>query len=450
MSEEFVEKKSAGKIILIIFIILFILGGIGFGGYFVYKNILNPKSFLLNTSKLLTKKMNSYFEQLDKKHETEDIQYTGKLSFSTDTNEINYLNHLNIDYDIISSFAKEEIQTNIKLNEDEKNILDGNIYIIEDSLYLDSTDLYNSPLLLEKLGGNIFKELKSANDDNISIKDARELLSNYINYLIEAISEGELKSELVDIYKIKYIYEINDNNLNKVQNKYDELIKKDEKIQLLIDEDFLNIKFSPIKIEIIKSLGTNDIYKIAIKSDNENFLLERDEKDSSLYHIKDNDLTGTLEVKNDTWTLRTYENEILTTTVKLTLNDNIVRFSLTQESIDISLTFKEEKKDQVEILMSIKDNTGVSMELVSTVKQINDGFDVSIRLDYKNSDQNLRIDSTTTEKFGNNLLTKKDVSSAVDFNSLNENEQNKFYENLGRKLEGTKLLDLLSNEENSL
>ena len=450
MSEEFVEKKSAGKIILIIFIILFILGGIGFGGYFVYKNILNPKSFLLNTSKLLTKKMNSYFEILDKKHETEDIQYTGKLSFSTDTNEINYLNHLNIDYDIISSFAKEEIQTNIKLNEDEKNILDGNIYIIEDSLYLDSTDLYNSPLLLEKLGGNIFKELKSANDDNISIKDARELLSNYINYLIEAISEGELKSELVDIYKIKYIYEINDNNLNKVQNKYDELIKKDEKIQLLIDEDFLNIKFSPIKIEIIKSLGTNDIYKIAIKSDNENFLLERDEKDSSLYHIKDNDLTGTLEVKNDTWTLRTYENEILTTTVKLTLNDNIVRFSLTQESIDISLTFKEEKKDQVEILMSIKDNTGVSMELVSTVKQINDGFDVSIRLDYKNSDQNLRIDSTTTEKFGNNLLTKKDVSSAVDFNSLNENEQNKFYENLGRKLEGTKLLDLLSNEENSL
>lgn len=455
MSDEFLEKKSKGKIFIILFIILFILSGIGIGGYFIYKNLLKPEKFLVNINNLLNTGINNYLDMFKDDEKDKDMKFNGTASFSSNTKELDYFNHMNFDFDILSSFEKEEIQTNIKFNEDQKNIFDGDLYIIKDSIYLNSSDLYDKILLIQKMDSNIFEDLKNLNDKNISITDVKDIINSYINYLFEALKEAEMKSELVDIYKIKWTYEINENNLGKVQNKYDELIKNDKKIQLLIknnqlSEDSFKITFIPVKMIIIKSLGTNDIYKIEFKSKRDNFLLEKDEKDTNLYHLKYNDITGTLDRKNDTYTLKIYENEVLKTTIKITLNENLFRFIYTEEDVDISFTLKEERKEQTEISLSIKGNDFGNIDISSIIKKISHGYDYDIKFDYKALEQDFVMRIKATQEFENDLLTKKDISSSVDINSLSEYEQNKIYEKLYKKLEGTKLIDLLLNEENSL
>ena len=262
------KKKSVGKILLTIFIVLIIIGGIVFGGYKLLSNtILNPEKYLIKTKEFLTKDF-KVLDVFNDEFDNRDITFDGSITFKTDNKDMNYLNHFNIDYSMLASFNKEEIQYNYKFKEDDKELLNSNLYLIKDSLYLDSNDLYNKILLLEKLDYNIFDELKSiSKDSNKNINDFKNGFSNYLESIMDALKEMKMTSEFVSIYKVKYTYEINDSNKDKIQKKYDELIKNNKTIQSLIkdekiDKNLFDIKFSNFKIEIIKSIGTNKIYNL--------------------------------------------------------------------------------------------------------------------------------------------------------------------------------------------
>lgn len=454
MSDEFVEKKSVGKILLTIFIVLIIIGGIIFGGYKLLSNtILNPEKYLIKTKEFLTKDF-KVLDVFNDEINNKDVKFDGTITFKTDNKDMNYLNHFNVDYSMLASFNKEEIQYNYKFKEDDKELLNTNIYLIKDSLYLDSNDLYNKILLIEKLDYNIFGELKNiGKESNENINDLKNGLSNYLESIMDALKEMKMTSEFVSIYKVKYTYEINDSNKDKIQNKYDELIKNNKTIQALIkdekiDKNLFDIKFSNFKIEIIKSIGTNKIYNLDIYEDGKNsFKLEMDEDDDNIYHITSGDDKGTLTINRDTYTLQLFDKDVLLFTIKLENNDNLFKISMTKDNEDISFGLKKENKNKVNITFGANLKDG-SFDLTMTASKTGNVYNIIGILDINSNGEKIRMKLDGNGEYKDNILESKDISNAVDINTLNESDQNKISENLMKKLNGSKLLELLSNVSN--
>ena len=450
MSDEFVEKRKGLKIIITILIILVILAGIGIGGYFVLKKtLLNPESYITVTKKLFKESIEKHFDNLIETEKDSNIK--GTISFKTDTKEFNYLNSLLIDYDIISSFKNEEIQSNIKLKENSKEILDTNFYFIKDSLYLDSHDLYSKTLLVDKLDVNIFDEINKVNKEK---KDYTEVISNYFDYIFNSLKEAKMNSSMVNLYKVKYTYIIDDTNREKIQNKYDNYIQNDKTIQLLIkngniDKNMFNITFNNMEIDIVKSVGMGKIYNIEIKSDKDQiFLLEIDDKNENLYHVEIGEEKGTLTIDKDTYTYQVFENNVLINTFKLTLNDKLVRFSFTSEDNEIVISLKEESKYSSSITFSIKEKNGSNIELSETIHKVNDTTQISAYLDIYDGNEKITVKIDCTIDSKDNLLTKKDVSNYVDINNLSEKEQQIISENIMKKLQNSKLFENIMKEDN--
>ena len=447
MSDEFIEKKSKLKVILTILIILVILGSISYFGYsFIKKEILNPKKYLENIKENLVNSISNRFNSFEFNSLGKESKETGSITYKTKSKEMDYFNHLSINYDILTSLDKEEIQTSISLNEDSKSILNGNIYLQKDKIYLDSKDLYNKTLLISKLDSNIFNLFKEY--DHLSIKDIESIINNYFNYMLESIYEANMKSEFVDLFKVKYSYEIDKNNVNKVQNKFDELIDKDETLKLLLKENNmeLDIKFYPIKIEIVRSIGTGEIYNLVIDGEDISFELERDKNDRSLYHVKDGESKGTLKIDRDTYILQMYENEALKYTINLTNNKELFRFSATDEEMNLSFSLKNVDKNTLNITFTIKMDDEENIDLSGTIKKESNGYTLSSKTDINLNDEKITMNLNCNIEYDNNLLTTVEINDYQEYDKLSENEVNSIYENLYKKLNGTKLLDLLNND----
>ena len=445
MSDEFVEKNKGLKIILKIFIIFVIIGGIIFGGYILLqKTLLNPERYLTGTKEYLSFEIfkDTNLENLKNK----DSKFNGNISFKIDNKNMDFLNNFNIDYNMVYSLNKEEIQCNYKFKENNKELLDTDIYLIKDSLYLDSNDLYNKVLFLNKLDFNIFSELNKLNNNS---KDSLDGLNNYINNLIDALKEMKMESEMVSFYKVKYTYEINDSNRDKIQNKYDDLIKNDKTIQMLIDEniideDIFNVKFNNIKVEIVKSIGTNKIYNIDIIEDNENiFKLEIDSSDENIYHIKSKENTGTLTIDKDTYTLQLFEEDDLINTFKLVNNKNLLKISMINDDGDLSFGLKKENINKLNITLTYKMKTKNSIDVAMTIDKNNNGYDMTGILDIIIDGEKMRLKIDGNMEFGDNLLNPKELSNVVNFENLSEKEQRTISENLFKKLEGSKIFNTL-------
>ena len=445
MSDEFVEKNKGLKIILKIFIIFVIIGGIIFGGYILLqKTLLNPERYLTGIKEYLSFEIfkDTNLEILKNK----DSKFNGNISFKIDNKNMDFLNNFNIDYNMVYSLNKEEIQCNYKFKENNKELLDTDIYLIKDSLYLDSNDLYNKVLFLNKLDFNIFSEINKLNNNS---KDSFDGLNNYINNLIDALKEMKMESEIVSFYKVKYTYEINDSNRDKIQNKYDDLIKNDKTIQMLIDEniideDIFNVKFNNIKVEIVKSIGTNKIYNIDIIEDNENiFKLEIDSSDENIYHIKSEYNTDTLTIDKDTYTLQLFEEDDLINTFKLVNNKNLLKISMINDDGDLSFGLKKENKNKLNITLTYKMKTKNSIDVAISIDKNNNGYDMTGILDIIIDGEKMRLKIDGNMEFGDNLLNPKELSNVVNFENLSEKEQRAISENLLKKLEGSKIFNTL-------
>ena len=448
MDNEFVKKKSIGKVLLIIFVIVAVLGGILFGGYTLLKTfILNPEKYLVVTKKMLSANIEKNFKLFNEKEK--ETKFSGNLSFKVDNKDLAYLNKLTIGYDAITSLDKEEMQYNYKFKEDNKELLNANLYLIKDSLYLESNDLYSKILFLQKLDINIFEEYKKLKDNDV--EDAKNIINKYLDFFIEALKETKMESEMLGVYKVRYVYEINDGNREKIQSKYDELIKNDKAIQTLTSNGNFNfdIKFNNFRLEIVKSIFLGKIYSLKITDDNgEVFLLEIDSENEDLYHITAGDEKGTLTIDDNTYTLQWFENDALSFTLKLVNDDNLFRLSVTNQEIDFVTSIKKENKNTMNVTFSIKDKDNFNIDLSGTIVKNNNKYNLSFILDIT-QEEKIRIKLDGILEYGDNLLSNKDVSNAVDINSLNEKEQNKIYENLYKKLDGSKLLELLQSGESS-
>ena len=89
-----------------------------------------------------------------------------------------------------------------------------------------------------------------------------------------------------------------------------------------------------------------------------------------------------------------------------------------------------------------------SLDLTTSINKKGNVYNIVGILDINSNGEKFRIKLDGNGESKDNLLESKDVSNAIDINTLSESEQNKISEKFMKKLNGSKLLELLSENNN--
>ena len=120
---------------------------------------------------------------------------------------------------------------------------------------------------------------------------------------------------------------------------------------------------------------------------------------------------------------------------------------MTKDNEDISFGLKKENKNKVNITFGANLKDG-NFDLTMTASKTGNGYNIIGILDINSNGEKIRMKLDGNGEYKDNILESKDISNAVDINTLNESDQNKISENIMKKLNGSKLLELLSNVSN--
>lgn len=447
MENEFVEKKSKKKIAIVVLIIGLLLVGSGVGYHLFTKEILDTNKYLTKVNNMLTGYVDNIFDRfniLDTKSDKES-KSTGNLSFKTDMEDLEILNSYGLDYSLTSSLEKEEVQFYLSLLEDKKDILNGTIYLNKDTMYFNSLDLYEKVLGLN-LGTNIFEVLKETGTEKLNLDDINTIINNLIKYYFEAMKLSKPSSEIIDFTKVKYTFELNDNNLEIVENKFLELVKNDDEIGKLFNDEKFYITLSKGKFEIVIGVINNKLYNLNILSDEEEIRITNDKEEKDKYTITGLDNKINLYVKKDKMIFKVYEGEELST-LELLFNDKQISIDLVESNNSLNFTFKNIGKDTIGLAVNIsikEDNSEMIVDVNSEIKKNSSGYVSKVLGDFKMDNQKISFSLNDNTIYGDDLLTSSSFDSYVDINTLTEDNKNLILSNLMKKLEGTKLMDLLS------
>lgn len=447
MENEFVEKNGKKKIAIVVLIIGFLFIGLGVGYHLFTKEILDTNKYLTKVNNMLTGYIDNVFDRfsiLDIKNDKES-KSTGNLSFKTDIKELEDLNSYGLDYSLTSSVEKEEVQFYLSLLEDKKDILNGTFYLNKDTMYFNSVDLYEKVLGLN-LGTNIFEVLKEVETEKLSLEDINTIVNNLFKYYFEAMKLSKSTSEIVEFTKVKYTYELNESNIESVKNKFSELIKKDEKIGKLFKDSEDDITVDSVKFEIVMGIINNKLYNLNILSDEEEIRITNDKEETDKYTITGLDNKINFYVKKDKMIFKIYEGEELST-LELLFNDKQISIDLVASNNSINFTFKNIGKDTIGLAINVnikEDESEMIVDVNSEIKKNSSGYVSKVLGDFKMDNQKISFSLNDNTIYGSDLLTSSSFDSYVDINTLTEDDFSVILSNLMKKLEGTKLGDLLS------
>lgn len=316
------EKKKKSKLGVVIILLLFILL-IG-GGVFAYFNF-----FALSPEKIFTKIFEAYQNSanntLNLVTGDGDFLEEGNISVETNIKSLSDINNTTIDYNYGLNKEDKVMGGVVTLNENNKKVIDCNVYLQEDGVYVKSEKILQNPLfyalpinfetlfnnidtskirlLMTKLNNSIKLSLPSAkyssNMTNVSIngkstkavKNTMNINSLFVDNIINKLSvDAEVNSILNDIFGINDITEISDSIKESISdanisiNAYTKFLSGEVlKYEILSDG---NVVFSAVKVNnnkynVIISLNdstplefsitiANNIYTIEYASDSFN------------------------------------------------------------------------------------------------------------------------------------------------------------------------------------
>ena len=261
------RKGKKGIIVGIVLAIVVIVVGC-----FLYvKMTYTASSFLNQNSKKINAFVNEAFEgiTLNKDYleniDEYDISSDAKLKLTTNATDLKNFNNLEIGLKTESSLKNNYVSLDVNLKQD-KASLRGTITVDNNKIYLDSKDLLDKTLTTtseENLFGSV-EDLENTLKSFSSISDLEDALNNLVKYLFEALKEADLSTKYNGL-NVVYTYEINDNNKEKIIDKFKSLIKDDEVLSSYLEDDELSLENVKIVVEV--SIFGNKIENFTITSE---------------------------------------------------------------------------------------------------------------------------------------------------------------------------------------
>lgn len=450
------------------------------GGFFFIKSKYTATKFIDGNVKLLT----SYIEKAFADDEIigdydlmkDDIVTNGTIELSSKNSTLSMINNLKYSYKTALTLDNEYLQQEVELSQDSSSFKAKGI-IDKDTIYVDSADIYNKALKYAT-GDNYFKELKDAlkeyNDqlNTKQIKKIKKLMVNSIKYMGEALKEAEIETKQEGL-KVKYIYEINDNNKAKISNKFYDLLNADadyKELKELVNnssnntyvqtdfEEELSLENSKLVIVTDMVSGELESFELTFKDDDKDNVIKCEKTAKNKYKLTSSNSKeyANIEVSKDSVSVVAYgEDNKKIGTVNVTLSDKLTKVEVKADAGEFNLNYD---KSTGKLVMKFS-ASGVELNIDATIKEEKNKYSYSGTVEViidpsKLFGSNLTTSSETydlTVKFdlnvetGSGLINKETISGATDIESLSQFDLDQIETNVTNKLTEFKFVSELSN-----
>ena len=271
----------------------------------------------------------------------------GELSINSSIEELAALNNLNLNFEVGTSLAKEIVDINFGLANNESNY-NANLYINNNRMYLDSDDLYSTPLYMD-LEESPFANI---NVEKMNLENYKNSIVNFVKYLGLALKESDMSSSISGLSAI-YRYEINDSNKKAFAQKMNDLIEHDENML-----DFLEMlgitdatvsadSLSDMVFEVTVSIPSGDLKGFTLTIDDSVMSLVETAKDKYDFKI-DDEVVLKVTVDGDNVNLVNADTNSGTFDITFNTKDYTMKTNFESEGNVISLEITNES-DKVQL-----------------------------------------------------------------------------------------------------
>lgn len=429
-NNEVKPKNNKKKIIIIISIIIGVIL-LAIIALFVYIKVsFNAGKYLDEKLEEFTTGVNEVFSAFNLNSNSDDVRYQGTLKANTNIAQFTGINNATIDFTANYSLVDKIIDLNFDVLNVDTSILNGELYLNENRLVLDS-NIYDTPLYMD-ITSTIDTAISQEELMNV-LNDANYFINKFATFIASALKETALTTK-IDGLTAKYTYEVNDNNKDEFANKMNELIGNDTEfksiLEELLGEDDPTVKADNIEdftFYIETKIPSGDVQIFFVVIDKETIMSGERIDDNTLRIYIGEDYEFDIITKGDEVTINwEIDSE---NTLNITYNEKSGEINGTIVSDDTTIAINSNKKsdNEAEYTISLTDNYFDTLIEASFTKNNNNlvGY-----LLIQEESEEIKVDFDVTLTTGNDFVSEKTFDNAKDINSLTFDEQAQIEANL--------------------
>ena len=421
------SKGNKNKIVIPILATLIVLLLMCGGVFFFINKVFNANYFLEESSKSVSsfaKKVlnktsinNEYISDVEKY----DVVSNTNIKLSSSTSALESLNGISLNLDVNARVKEKYVSLDALLKQNNENIK-ASAVINNDKVYVESKELFDKVVSIDS--SVKVEDIISEYSDAFMSYDILEIVDKYINYYFESLKEAKISTEY-EGFNAVYTYEINDDNIDKVNDKFMSLIKDDEVFKDIVTEDVIIIP-NNISVVIKVKMLTNEVSEFVVKYENEEY--KGVKVDQNKYEVTDGKNKVTLEISSNILSLSTkIDNEEVK--VKFEVGENSSSFSY--KTSDTDILFNLEKLEGNISKLSFNLVVPSTQENVSeykingevSVKNENKKTSASGKVTFNYSENEVTLNLSSDIEYGENLFSKKDVSGSINIANVTDEEK---------------------------
>lgn len=445
--EDFREKKNKKSLIIVLCLISAILLLV-IGGLLYVKTTFNATKFLDQSANSVNEFVNNIFDnlKLNKEYLNNIDKYElindANIKLTTNSKDLKDLNNLEIGLKAEESLKNNYINMDINLKQDTGS-LNGTLTIDNNKIYLDSKDIYDKTLTTtsdEDIFQNV-NEYKEKLQSLTKVEDLNKIANNLINYLKESLKEASLNTKYNGL-KATYTYEINDNNRDKINNKFMKLISDDEVLKDYITEDSISVNNAKITVEV--NILNKQVESFTIKSDESE--IKGVKIDTNKYKVTSDSDEYEVEISKEKIVITGNDKNNNSSQAKIEVSNNktMVVFTTNDTNLDITIENTDKETSNVDIKINSED-LKITGNMIIKSDESNKKQDLSGKLNLSYKSYNIGLDITNKIEYGNNLITKKDYKNAVEFENISDEDSLTILTNLMEKTSKFKVYNFIQN-----
>lgn len=439
------SKSSKTKIVIPILATLIVLLLMCGGMFFFINKVFNANYFLEESSKSVSsfaKKMlngmdinNEYLSDVDKY----DVVSNTNIKLSSSTSALENLNGISLNLDVNARVKEKYVSMDATLKQDSENIK-ASAVINNDKVYVESKELFDKMVSIDS--SVKVEDIISEYSDAFMNYDILEIVNKYISYYFESFKEAKISTEY-EGFNAVYTYEINDDNIDKVNDKFMSLIKEDEVFKDIVTEEMISNNISVvIKVKML----TNEVSEFVVKYENEEY--KGVKIDENKYEVTDGENKVTLEISSNILSLSTkISNEEVK--VKFEVGENSSSFSYKTSDTDILFNLEKLKGNTNKlsfnlVVPSTQENVSeykINGEI--SVKNEDKKTSASGKVTFNYSEKEVALNLSSDTEYGDNLFNKKDVSGSINIADVTDEEKSNVMFNVMTKLMKFKFFGLI-------
>lgn len=421
------SKENKSKIVIPILATLIALLLMCGGVFFFINKVFNANYFLEESSKSVSGFAKKLFNSVDFNNEyisdveKYDVVSNTNIKLSSSTSALESLNGITLNLDVNARVKEKYVGLDATLKQDSENIK-ATAVINNDKVYVESKELFDKVVSIDS--SVKVEDIISEYSDAFMSYDILEIVNKYISYYFESLKEAKISTEY-EGFNAVYTYEINDDNIDKVNDKFMSLIKDDEVFKDIVTEDVIIIP-NNISVVIKVKMLTNEVSEFVVKYENEEY--KGVKVDQNKYEVTDGKNKVTLEISSNILSLSTkIDNEEVK--VKFEVGENSSSFSY--KTSDTDILFNLEKLEGNINKLSFNLVVPSTQENVSeykingevSVKNENKKTSASGKVTFNYSENEVTLNLSSDIEYGENLFSKKDVSGSINIANVTDEEK---------------------------